>query len=102
MVIDKLKMKKCSFMAATFYAPSDISGISGMHSEHIYAINTWRHGNGCYDCMFVNTDPLQPGMCGLDVAHARLFFSFTFEQVKYSCAFIHWFSKIGESVDVVC
>ena len=84
---------------ATFYAPSDISGISGMRSERIHAINTWCHGNGCYDCMFVNTYPLQLGMCGLDIAHARLFFSFTFEWVKYSCAFIYWFLKIGESVD---
>lgn len=64
---------------ATVYAPSDISGISGMRSKRIRAVNTWRHGNGRYDCMFVNTDPLQPGMCGLDVARARLFFSFTFE-----------------------
>ena len=84
---------------ATVYAPSDLSGISGMHSEHIHAVDTWRQGVSRYDCMFINTDTLQPGMHGLDVACARLFFLFTFERVKYSCAFIHWFPKIGEFVD---
>ena len=49
--------------------------------------------------MFINTDLLQLGMHGLDVACARLFFSFAFERVKYSCAFIHWFSKIKESAN---
>ena len=84
---------------ATFYVPSDLSGISGMCSECIHVVDTWCQGVGQYDCMFINTDMLQPGMCGLDVACARLFFLFIFEQVKYSCAFIHWFSKIGEFVD---
>ena len=76
-----------------------MSGINGMRSERIRAVNTWRHGNDRFDCMFLNTDPLQLGMRGLDVARARLFFSFTFERVKYSCAYIHWFSKIGDAAD---
>ena len=84
---------------ATFYVPSDLSWISGMNSEHIHAVDTWCQGVSWYGCMFINTGLLQPGMHGLDVARARLFFSFTFEQVKYSCAFIHWFSKIGEFLD---
>ena len=74
---------------ATFYVPSDLSGISGMCSERIHAVDTWHQGVGRYDCMFINTDTLQPDMCGLDVAHARLFFSFTFEQVSNSCTFKH-------------
>ena len=39
----------------------------GMHSERICAVDTWCQGVSQYDCMFINTDPLQPGMCGLDV-----------------------------------
>jgi hypothetical protein len=27
---------------ATFHAPSDISGIGGMHREHICAVKSWR------------------------------------------------------------
>ena len=83
------KLLVYAFAVATFYAPSDLSGINGMRSERIRAVNTWRHGNDRFDCMFLNTDPLQLGMRGLDVARARLFFSFTFERVKYSCAYIH-------------
>ena len=26
---------------ATFYVPSDISGVGGMHCEHIHAVNSW-------------------------------------------------------------
>ena len=84
---------------ATFYAPSDISGIGGMRSERICAVDTWRHGNGWNDCMFINTDPTQPGMRGLDVTCTRLFFSFVHEQVKYFCAFVEWFSQIGDCAD---
>ena len=43
-----------------------------------------------------NTDPTQHSMCGLNVAHARLFFSFIHEWVKYSCAFVKWFSQIRD------
>ena len=64
---------------ATFYTLSDLSGINGMCYECIHAVNTWHHRNDHFDCMFLNTDPLQLGMHGLDVAQARLFFSFTFE-----------------------
>ena len=81
---------------ATFYAPSNISGIGGMCSERICAVDTWCHGNGQNDCMFINTDPTQPSMCGLDVACARLLFSFVHEWVKYSCAFVKWFSQIRD------
>ena len=84
---------------AMFYAPSDISGIGGMHSECIHAVDTWRHGNGQNDCMFINTDPTQPGMHGLDVTRARLFFSFVHERAKYSCAFVEWFSWIRDCAD---
>ena len=80
---------------ATFYAPSNISCITGMHSEHICTDNTYHHGNGHYDCMSVNTDPLQLGMHGLDVAHARLFFPFTFEWVSIPVPLSTGFQRSG-------
>jgi hypothetical protein len=52
----------------TFNAPSNISGIGGMHYEHIHAIDTWRNGPGRYDCIFVNTDSFAEGMRGFDIA----------------------------------
>ncbi|KAH9014264.1 hypothetical protein EDB85DRAFT_1876526, partial [Lactarius pseudohatsudake] len=47
---------------ATFYAPSDISGIGGMHCERIYAVKSWRKGPGRYDTIFFNADPSMEGM----------------------------------------
>jgi hypothetical protein len=81
---------------ATFHAPSDISGIGGMRRECIRAVKSWRKGPGHYDTIFVNTDPSMDGMQGLEVAHVRLFFSFSYEGVKYPCALVHWFSCVGD------
>lgn len=93
------KISVYSSAVATFYAPSDISGIGGMRSERIRAIDEWRKGPGRYDCVFVNTDPSAQGMRGFDIARVRLFFSFKYEGKIYPCALVHWFSRVGESPD---
>jgi hypothetical protein len=84
---------------ATFYSPSDISGVGGMRSERIRAIKSWRKGPPRYDCIFVETDPDAPGMLGLDIARVHLFFSCKFNGVKYPCALVQWFSRVGQSAD---
>ena len=84
---------------ATFYSPSDISGVGGMHSECIRAVKSWRKGAPCYDCIFVETDPDAPGIAGLDIACVHLFFSCKFNGTKYPCALVHWFSHVGQSAD---
>jgi len=84
---------------ATFYSPSDISGVGGMRSERIRAIKSWRKGAPRHDCIFVETDPDAPGMAGLDIARVRLFFSCKFNGVQYPCALVHWFSRVGQSAD---
>ena len=81
---------------ATFYAPSDLCGTSGMRRERIHARSSWRKGPGRYDCMFVNTDSSAPGMHGLDVVRARLFFSFHYQGKVYPCALVRWYSCIGD------
>src|ERR1700683_4673619 len=53
---------------ATYFAPSDLSGVGGMHSEHIRATPNWRKEGPRYDTIFVNTNPAEAGMRGLDVA----------------------------------
>jgi hypothetical protein len=85
---------------AIFFAPSDISGVEGMRREHIRATPTWRKGPARYDCVFINTDADQSGMRGLDVARVRLFFSFMYQGIKYPCALIRWFSRVGDEPDV--
>lgn len=93
------KIKIYTSAVATFYAPSDISGIGGMRCERIHAVDAWRNGPGRYDCVFVNTDSSADGMLGLDIARVRLLFSFKYEDRIFPCALVHWFSRIGDSPD---
>ncbi|KAF8868321.1 hypothetical protein BD779DRAFT_1684189 [Infundibulicybe gibba] len=81
---------------ATFFAPSDYSGIGGMYRERIRATPSWRLGPPRYDCIFVEQDPEAPGFRGLHATRVSLFFSFRFETVLYPCALVTWFSAIGE------
>ncbi|KAG1906308.1 uncharacterized protein F5891DRAFT_1182556 [Suillus fuscotomentosus] len=73
--------------SSRFYAPSDLSGIGGMRVEHIRSCPIWRNEYQRHDCVFVNTDSSLPGMQGLEVAHVRAFFSFS------------WFDKVGDAPD---
>ncbi|KDQ49060.1 hypothetical protein JAAARDRAFT_143949 [Jaapia argillacea MUCL 33604] len=84
---------------ATFYAPSDLSGVGGMYRERIRAMPSWRKGPGRYDCVFVHDDPSVPRMAGLDIAWVRLFFSFKYLGKLYSCALVEWFVRESDSPD---
>lgn len=84
---------------STFYAPSDISGVGGMRRERIHAVDNWRNEGARYDTVFVDTNPSEEGMRGLDVARVRLFFKFTHERVDYPCALVDWFKRVGDSVN---
>ena len=84
---------------ATFYAPSDLCGTQGMCHECICAVEFWRRGHGCYNCVFVNTDPAVQGMLGLDIAHVCLFFSLTFCGKFYQCPLVHWFYQASDGPD---
>ncbi|KAF9231476.1 hypothetical protein BU15DRAFT_90902 [Melanogaster broomeanus] len=75
--------------SARFYAPSDLSGVAGMHIEHIHACPKWCNEHAHYDCIFINMDISEAGeqgMCGLEVARVYCFFSFTSQGVTYPCA----------------
>ena len=65
-----------------------------MHHEHIRATCSWWWGSACYDCVFVESHPELESMRGLDVC--VLLFLFPFGSITYPCAFICWFSIIGE------
>lgn len=84
---------------STFRAPSDLSGIGGMHRERIRATPTWKNGPGRYDCVFVNTDSASDGFLGLEVAWVRLFFSFEFRGITYPCALVWWMSRLSSEPD---
>ncbi|KAL0957170.1 hypothetical protein HGRIS_003262 [Hohenbuehelia grisea] len=80
---------------ATFHAPSDLSGLHGMHREHIYA-SAKRKGGARFDCVFVgNSEAMSaPGFRGLHIARVLLFFSFKLASKTHSCALVLWFSPI--------
>ncbi|KAK7677769.1 hypothetical protein QCA50_019321 [Cerrena zonata] len=82
----------------TFYAPSDPSGIGGMHHERTRATPLWRRRYPRYDCVFVSTGPGR-GMRGMHIARVRLFFSFTYAEILYPCAFVEWFVAIDDNPD---
>ncbi|KAJ6626485.1 hypothetical protein B0H10DRAFT_2302293 [Mycena sp. CBHHK59/15] len=82
--------------AATFYAPSDQSGIGGLLRERIRAVRSWRGGPPRYDCVYVEQDTEQPGFRGLLAMRVLLFMSFKHEGIDYPCALVTWFSPIGD------
>ncbi|KAJ7723744.1 hypothetical protein DFH07DRAFT_759380 [Mycena maculata] len=84
---------------ATFYAPSDPSGIRGMWRERIRSTPSWRKRGPRRDCAFVVEDQDQPGFRGMSVVRVKLFFSFTHDGVEYPCALVEWFKKVGRSPD---
>jgi len=84
---------------ATFRAPSDISGINGMHREYIRATPSWRQEAARYDCIFVNSAEESEGMLGLAIARVLAFFSIVHSEQEYQCALIHWFSCCGTGPD---
>ena len=68
-----------------------------MYAETIRSTHRWKSGDStigpCRDCVLLNNGSDEPGMNGLDVARAHLFFSFETEQQVYPCALVHNFYK---------
>ena len=87
-----------SSVVATFFAPSDPCGISGMHHERIHATPLWHGDCPHYDCVYVTTGP-EHGMCGMHSACVRLLFSFVYQQLIYNCAFVEWFVRSDNHPD---
>ncbi|KAH7918668.1 hypothetical protein BV22DRAFT_1051586 [Leucogyrophana mollusca] len=84
---------------ATFYAPSDPSGVGSMHREHICACPIWQNEHAQYDCVFVSFDSDSEGMRALEIARIMAFFPFVFEEGVYPCAVVHWFEKTDADAD---
>ncbi|KAI0283466.1 hypothetical protein BC826DRAFT_1093834 [Russula brevipes] len=57
---------------ATYFAPSDLSGIGSMHRESIRATPSWKKGRSRYDCVFIDDKPELNGFRGLNVARVKM------------------------------
>ena len=84
---------------ATYFAPSDLSGVRGMHSECVHATSNWRNKGPQYDTVFVNTNLNKDGMHGLDITRIKQFFSFKSQGQLYPCAMVQWYSPCGDEPD---
>lgn len=84
---------------ATFYAAADPSGIGGMRREFIRAMPSWRKGPPRYDTVFLDRNRNLPGMRGIGVVRALMFFSFDFRGVTYPCALVRWYTTLGDGPD---
>lgn len=80
---------------AIYHAPSNLSGIGGMFRERIRSTSSWRNGLERRDCIYVVHDQDQPGFRGLYVAQVKLFFKIKHHNIDYECAWVNWFSTIG-------
>ncbi|OBZ74391.1 hypothetical protein A0H81_05422 [Grifola frondosa] len=85
--------------AATYYTPSDASGIGRMHREHLRATPLWWHTAPQFDCTFVNCDADVDGIHGLGIVRIYLFFSFKFWNMHYPCALVRWFRRTSDEPD---
>jgi hypothetical protein len=82
--------------SAVYYAPSDLSGIGGMHREIIRAVPSWRNGPPRKDCVFIQRDDTIQGFQGLHVAQVLHFLQFKFCDVSYPTALVQWFIPIDD------
>lgn len=84
---------------ATFYVPSDESGIRDMRTEHIHSTPSWRKQGPQRDCALVVEDQDKLGMKGMSIVRVKLFFSLIHEAKTYACAFVEWFKHVGARPD---
>lgn len=85
---------------ATFFAPSELCGSSGMHSEVIRCTSRWRKGVPRYDTVLVQLSE-DKGMEGMAIGRVRSFLSFTYGITLFECALLEWFEVVGDHPDPV-
>lgn len=85
---------------AVFYAPTELAGISGMHSEIIRSNPSWRGEYDRRDTVLINLDPSEQGFRSMIVGRVRAFITFTFDTEHYPCALVEWFLRQEDTPDV--
>ena len=89
---------------ATYYAPSDTSGVGGMYRERIRATPTWNRGESSiprYDCVLVQLSSEDDGLRSMQAARVRLFFSIKCDNRTIPCALVEWYETVGNTPDEI-
>ncbi|KAI0351106.1 hypothetical protein OH77DRAFT_1568391 [Trametes cingulata] len=89
-----------SSATAVFFAPSELCGPGGMHSEIIRCTSRWRNEGVRRDTVFVQLSD-DPGMDGMAVGRVRAFLSFVYGVARYECAVLEWFERVSDEPDPV-
>jgi len=84
---------------STFHAPSDPSGIRGIHHEVIQSTPSWHNKKPHHDCVFVEHDTEALGIQGLDIVYVLAFMSFVADGVHYPSTLVQWFTHVYEEPD---
>ncbi|TFY55613.1 hypothetical protein EVJ58_g8134 [Rhodofomes roseus] len=86
---------------AFYYAPSELCGPGGMHSEMIRSHPNW-YGTGERRDTVLVQDGLDDGvMGGMLIGRVLAFLSFSHNEVTYPCALVEWFFPVGDAPDAV-
>ena len=88
---------RCWSAIATYFSPSDVSGIGWMLCECIRSMNKWWNGHERHDCVFVEHDEDIAGFHGMFAAQVYTFIKFKYNSITYPCAIVKFFSTIGDS-----
>ncbi|KAH9916450.1 uncharacterized protein B0H18DRAFT_939252 [Fomitopsis serialis] len=86
---------------AFFYAPSELCGLGGMHSEMIRSHPHWYSEYERRDTVLIQDGPEDGVMGGMLVGRVLAFLSFTHNEITYPCALVEWFFPVGDEPDSV-
>ncbi|KZV62312.1 hypothetical protein PENSPDRAFT_692611 [Peniophora sp. CONT] len=84
---------------ATFYAPSELSGPGGMHSEIIRSTPRWYGRYERRDTVLVQVGDEDDVMGGMLIARVLAFISFEYNEIPYSCAVVEWYMPMSDEPD---
>jgi hypothetical protein len=85
--------------SAVFHAPSELSGIGGMHREVIRSTPSWYGLYEHCDTVLLHDDFDEDGMRGMVVGRVLRLLSFKHDGRVYQCALVEWFERIGDVPD---
>lgn len=86
---------------ATFYAPSELCGPEGMHSEMIRSHPSWYGQYARYDTVLIQNEEDDAVMGGMLVGRVLAFVGFTHDDIRYSAAVVEWLEPVGDAPDPV-
>ncbi|KAF8551365.1 hypothetical protein OG21DRAFT_1418127 [Imleria badia] len=84
---------------ATFFTPSDPSGIGSMYRKHIRATPLWRRRAARYDTILVDSDYSPNSINSMEVARVLCFFSIPYSNKTFPYVLVHWYKRIGSQPD---